>query len=141
MTQVDAFHITLQKTGEWLRDIREALDWDNDHRAYQALRAVLHTLRDRLPVAEAVHLGSQLPMLVRGFYYEGWTPTDKPVKMTHDEFLSAVAEHFRNDTVDPVRVTRAVIEVLTAHTNVGQIGKIAHLMPRDFSDLFQVGAV
>jgi uncharacterized protein (DUF2267 family) len=142
MTQVDAFRTTLQKTGEWLRDIRESLDWDSDQRAYQALRAVLHTLRDRLPVAEAVHLGSQLPMLVRGFYYEGWTPTDKPVKMSHDEFLCAVAEHFRNDTgADPVRITRTVIEVLTARTNVGQIAKVSHLMPRDFSDLFQVGAI
>jgi uncharacterized protein (DUF2267 family) len=140
MNQVDAFHTTLQKTGEWLRDIREALDWDSDQRAYQALRAVLHMLRDRLPVAEAVHLGSQLPMLVRGFYYEGWTPTDKPVKMTHDEFLAGVAAHFRNEIADPVEITRAVIEVMTAHTNVGQVAKIAHLMPRDFCELFPVGA-
>ena len=141
MTQVDAFNITLQKTGEWLRDIREALEWTSDQRAYQALRAVLHTLRDRLPVTEAVHLGSQLPMLVRGFYYEGWTPGDKPVKMSHDEFLAAVASHFRNEKgADPVRVTRAVIEVMIAHTNVNQLGKIAALMPRDFSDLFPVGA-
>ena len=70
MSQVDAFQITLQKTGEWLRDIRQLLEWESDQRAYLALRAVLHTLRDRLPVVEAVHLGSQLPMLVRGFYYE-----------------------------------------------------------------------
>jgi uncharacterized protein (DUF2267 family) len=141
MTQVDAFHTTLQKTAEWLRDIRETLEWDSDQRAYQALRAVLHTLRDRLPVVEAVHLGSQLPMLVRGFYYEGWTPTDKPLKMTHEEFLSAVAAHFRNDAADPVQITRAVVEVMIAHTNPGQMNKIAGLMPRDFCDLFPVGAV
>jgi uncharacterized protein (DUF2267 family) len=142
MNQVDAFHLTVQKTGEWLRDIREAMDWDSDQRAYQALRAVLHMLRDRLPVAEAVHLGSQLPMLVRGFYYEGWTPLDKPVKMTHDEFLAGVASHFRNERgADPVRITRAVLEVLIAHTNVGQLAKIAHLMPRDFSELFPAGVV
>ena len=48
--QVDVFQATLQKTGEWLRDIREVLDWDTDQRAYVALRAVLQTLRDRLPV-------------------------------------------------------------------------------------------
>jgi len=140
MSQVDAFQTTLQKTGEWLRDIRDALNWDSDQRAYQALRAVLHAVRDRLPVAEAVHLGSQLPMLVRGFYYEGWTPNDKPLKLTHDEFLCMVACHFRNEEADPVRITRAVIEVLIAHTNPGQISKIAGLMPRDFADLFPVGA-
>jgi uncharacterized protein (DUF2267 family) len=142
MSQVDAFDTTLQKTGEWLRDIRDALDWDSEQHAYQALRAVLHALRDRLPVAEAVHLGSQLPMLVRGFYYEGWTPNDKPVKLSHDEFLELVAAHFRkNGTADPVRITRVVIEVIITHTNAGQIAKIAGLMPRDFCDLFPIGAV
>jgi uncharacterized protein (DUF2267 family) len=141
MNQVDAFHNTLQKTTEWLRDIGDALDWDSDQRAYQALRAVLHALRDRLPVAEAVHLGSQLPMLVRGFYYEGWTPNDKPLKLSHDEFLQLVAAHFRNETADPVRITRAVIEVMIAHTNTAQIAKIAGLLPRDFCDLFPVGAI
>jgi len=141
MSQVDAFQITLQKTGEWLRDIRAALDWESDQRAYHALRTVLHMLRDRLPVAEAVHLGSQLPMLVRGFYYEGWTPNDKPVKMSHEAFLEGVASHFRHDGADPVRVTRAVIEVLINHTNIGQINKIAGLMPRDFCDLFPVDVI
>jgi uncharacterized protein (DUF2267 family) len=141
MTQVDAFQITLQKTGEWLRDIRDAMEWESDQRAYQALRAVLHTLRDRLPITEAVHLGSQLPMLVRGFYYEGWTPGDKPWKLTHEEFLAGIAAHFHNEAIDPVRVTRTVLEVMMAHTNIGQLAKIAALMPRDFCDLFPVGSV
>jgi len=141
MSQVDAFHTTLQKTGEWLRDICAVLDWDSDQRAYQALRAVLHMLRDRLPVAEAVHLGAQLPMLVRGFYYEGWTPADKPVKMSYEEFLEGVASHFRNDGVDAVRVARAVIEVLITHTNIGQVSKVAGLLPRDFCELFAVDAI
>lgn len=33
MTQVDVFQTTLQKTGEWLRDIRQLLGWDSDQRA------------------------------------------------------------------------------------------------------------
>ena len=46
---------------------------EHPHKAYLALRTVLHALRDRLTLEEAVQLGAQLPMLVRGFYYEGWT--------------------------------------------------------------------
>ena len=59
------------------------LDWENEHKAYLALRTVLHTLRDRLSVEEAVQLGAQLPMLIRGFYYEGWTLKQKPTKERH----------------------------------------------------------
>ena len=70
----DVFDGTLQKTNVWLNDIMNELDWqEHPYKAYLALRTVLHTLRDRLTIEEAVQLGAQLPMLVRGFYYEGWT--------------------------------------------------------------------
>jgi uncharacterized protein (DUF2267 family) len=69
----------MQKTQIWLKDLMSQLDWeDRPHKAYLALRTVLHALRDRLTVEEAVQLGAQLPMLVRGFYYEGWTLKGKP---------------------------------------------------------------
>src|SRR5258706_13987050 len=81
------FDTTIRKTADWLRQIMQALGWENEQRAYLALRAVLHTLRDRLPIAEAAHLGAQLPMLIRGFYYDGWKPASKPLKLHLDEFL------------------------------------------------------
>jgi uncharacterized protein (DUF2267 family) len=137
MTQVDVFNSTLQKTERWLRDIREALGWDSDQRAYMALRAVLHTLRDRLPVIEAVHLGAQLPMLIRGFYYEGWNPLNNPLKLTREEFLFCVATHFRNDPdLDLIPIVRTVFDVILGHTDAGQMIKIAGLLPRDFADLW-----
>jgi uncharacterized protein (DUF2267 family) len=137
MAQVDVFSSTLQKTGEWLRDIREALGWDSDERAYVALRAVLHTLRDRLPVIEAVHVGAQLPMLIRGFYYEGWRPLDKPLKLTRDEFLMCVSTYFRNEPeLNVVPVVRTVFEVLVGRTDAGQMIKIAGVLPKDFADLW-----
>jgi uncharacterized protein (DUF2267 family) len=138
MTTVDVFTTTLQKTHEWLRDIRELLGWESDQRAYLALRAVLHTLRDRLPVMEAVHLGSQLPMLVRGFYYEGWTPLDKPLKFTHDEFLLCVASYFRDAEVSALQVTHAVVETMGGHVDPGELNKLVRVLPRDFADLLHV---
>ena len=61
-------------------------------RGLSGLRAVLHALRDRLPVAEAAHLGAQLPMLVRGFYYDCWKPAGAPVRInTTQEFCDGGA--------------------------------------------------
>jgi len=62
--------------------------------AYAALRATLHALRDRLTVEEAVQFGAQLPMLLRGMYYEGWTPSGKPLQEDREEFLAHIQEHF-----------------------------------------------
>jgi uncharacterized protein (DUF2267 family) len=57
-TAFDVFKPTLQKSAEWLDQISQVFSGDR-HRAYTALRVVLHELRDRLPVAQAVHLGAQ----------------------------------------------------------------------------------
>jgi len=64
--QPEVFGTTLQKTNLLLKQLGDTLHWDDHHKAYHGLRAVLHALRDRLPVPEAAHLGAQLPMLVRG---------------------------------------------------------------------------
>ncbi|WP_159849193.1 DUF2267 domain-containing protein [Nocardia sp. CY41] len=49
------------------------------HSHTRALRAWLHTVRDRIGINEAAHLSAQLPELLRGIFYEGWVPADVPV--------------------------------------------------------------
>src|SRR5205085_622817 len=91
----------------------EVLDPDR-HRAYHALRAVLHCLRDRLTVDEAAQLGDQLPMLVRGIYYEAWHPAGKPEKIrSREEFLAKIHTHFpKARPINPEDAARAVFQVL-----------------------------
>jgi uncharacterized protein (DUF2267 family) len=69
-TCLTLFETTLDVTNAWIDDLLDRLEWDEPYRAYHALRAVLHALRDRLPVEQAAALAAQLPMLARGFYYE-----------------------------------------------------------------------
>jgi len=115
------------------------LGWeDQPQKAYLALRTALHALRDRLTVEEAVHLGAQLPTVIRGFYYEGWTLTHKPVKERHkSEFLDHITAAFRDDTtVDPERVMRAVFRVMACHISKGEIEDIKHLLPKSLQELW-----
>ncbi len=92
-TGLDTFDTTVQESNLWLKDLMERLGTYNRHHAYSTLRAVLHVLRDRIGPDNAAHLGAQLPMLIRGLYYEGWHPSGKPTKERHEgQFLARVHE-------------------------------------------------
>jgi uncharacterized protein (DUF2267 family) len=138
-THVAPFDSTLQTTNIWLNEIQEQLGWGEDHqRAYHALRAVLHALRDRLPVDHAAALAAQLPMLIRGFYYEGWHPHGKPVKERHkDAFLAHIAADFREEPyADPERVAKAVLRVLSKHVSSGEIDRVKGSLPTEIRSLW-----
>ena len=93
-TGLDVFDTTVQESNLWLKDVMERIGTDDRHRAYSTLRAVLHALRDRLGPANASHLGAQLPMLLRGLYYEGWHMTGTPSKERHEiEFLGTLRKN------------------------------------------------
>jgi uncharacterized protein (DUF2267 family) len=138
-TGIEAFDTTLHKTNIWFREIMDEMHWEDRQQAYLALRAVLHTLRDRLSPQEAAHLGAQLPLLVRGIYYEGWTPTGKPTKERHKEqFLGKIADFFvKEPDVDAEGITRAVFQVLTRHVSDGELHDIKHSLPRELLLLWE----
>ena len=136
---LEVFGASLQKTQVWLNDLMSELGWEEKpQKACLALRTALHALRDRLTVEEAVHLGAQLPILIRGVYYEGWKLTGKPVKERHkSEFLDHVAAVFRDDdTVDPEKVMRAVLKVLACHISTGESDNVKHLLPKSLQELW-----
>jgi uncharacterized protein (DUF2267 family) len=138
-TSHDLFDGTLQKTQIWLNDLMAELEWEGKpDKTYFALRTVLHALRDRLTVEEAVQLGAQLPMVVRGFYYEGWTLKGKPHKERHKkDFLDHVKAAFKNDvTVHPESVVRAVFRVLERHTSDGEIEDVKQSLPKAILELW-----
>ena len=141
-TGLKVFDTTLQKTNRWLNELMQLLGWGDRERAYLALRATLHALRDRLTVEEAAQLSAQLPMLVRGFYFEGWDPTGKPKKERHEEeFLTDIALAFPDEeVVDAAQVTRAVFTLLAIHVSEGEIEDVRQLLPSGLRHLWPAHA-
>jgi len=103
---------------------------DRPH-AYNALRAVLHVLRDRLTPEQAVHLGAQLPTLVRGIYYEGWRLAGKPTNERQpDEFAKRVAAQLPPQFPrDALSVTKAVFDLLGKELDPGETMKVTRELP------------
>jgi uncharacterized protein (DUF2267 family) len=138
-TGLDVFDTTLQKTQVWLNDIMTELACEGDRQAaYVALRSVLHALRDHLTIEEATDLGAQLPLLIRGIYYEGWTLSGKPTKeRTKEAFLAHIRHAFTdNETVNVENVARAVFRVLTAHVGAGEMAHVKRLLPAALRSLW-----
>lgn len=99
---LEVFDKTLQTTHIWLDEVMAAIGPDRKV-AWKVLSTVLHKLRDRIPVELAAHLGSQLPLLVRGVYYDQFQPARQPTACrSYDEFCSEVAEWLR-DTRPSIR--------------------------------------
>jgi uncharacterized protein (DUF2267 family) len=136
-TGLDVFDQTVQQTNTWLAEIERDLG-ENRRRAYIALRGTLHALRDELVPDEAVHLAAQLPMLVRGFYYEGWKPSKTPVEERNREaFLARVEEAFaRSGGVNPEQAVRSVFRVLSEQIDQGEIEHIRRLTPKSVRSLW-----
>lgn len=127
---------TVQKTNIWLADVSKQFGIDDAHVSYLVLRAGLHALRDRLDVETTAHLAAQLPMLVRGLFYEGWDPTGKPERMSYEEFLLRIEdEALLKGTTEAEDAARAVCAVLRRHLGEGTMAKVEMLLPKEFAQL------
>jgi uncharacterized protein (DUF2267 family) len=133
---LEAFDRTLQLTHRWLDDLMGELRTDSRPRAWHALSVVLHAIRDRLPIAEAAHLSAQLPMLVRGMFFEGWRP--EPVRQPRRSFERDLEAAFQDWWPDgPERTTEAVLRVLSRHVSAGEIADVMHVLPGDARQIWE----
>ena len=133
-TGLDTFDKTVQESNLWLKDVMERLNTYDRHHAYSTMRAVLHALRDRIGPQNAAHLGAQLPMLLRGLFYEGWDPTGKPTKERHESaFLAHIARELPR-AAGPGEIEQgalAVLDVLSKHIDRGAAVKLAAILRQD----------
>lgn len=127
----------VQQTQEWLKELRDNGDLADEGTAYSVLRAVLHQLRDRLTPEEAVDLAAQLPLVVRGAYFEGWRPARTPEKVrTKKDFLDGVAAKLRPHKIPPEPAVRDVLALLAHHCDPGEIADVIAQLPAELKELW-----
>jgi uncharacterized protein (DUF2267 family) len=134
---MDLFDHVTEKAEIWIRDMMQELGTDDPRQAYHALGACLQALRDRLRVDEAAQLAAQLPLLVRGMFFEGWHPASTPLRIRRpDEMLAAIDEREgAARRVDPQRALSATFQVLRRHVSPGEMESLAHVLPSKFAEI------
>ena len=112
-TNIASLDRAIQNTVLWLNDIQTELKWDSPDNVYSATKAVLQTIRDRLPVEEVVHLTANLPLVMKGMLMDGYDLTEKPAKIwTQDLFFELIQEYynpFKRNAIHPEDAVRAVV--------------------------------
>lgn len=136
-TSVEGIDSTVQQTNEWLKELCDELHMEDRQRAYLILRAFLQVTRDQLRVDEAAQFAAQLPMLLRGVYYEGWVPSQVPERLRDRQaFLDRIRDEavFAAD-MDPARAVAAASKVVLSSMSEGQEEQILRSLPGDIREL------
>jgi len=140
-TNVAQLSHTVQQTQEWLKELASRPPFETEDQAYTYLRAVLHAVRDRLTVDQAAHFSAQLPMLLRGVYWEGWRPALAPNDFrTADEFRSHVRESLGTTLpahpIDLPAGVETVLGFLVEKIDPGELRHVTGQLPEPIRALF-----
>ena len=141
-TGLAVFDTTINETNIWLKALQDEIYCDR-HQAYAAMRAVFHTLRDRLSPGGAMRLAAQLPLLLRGVYVEGWRPDETPTRIhTAVDFIERVASALPPKfDLDPSELTRATLLVMWRQMQGGALEKARDEVPGDIRTLWPAPAL
>ena len=139
-SQLHIANHALQSLHEWLKELRTLTNWDDEQRTYRLLRVTLQALRDWLDVNEASQLGAQLPMLIRGIYYEGWRPAGTPVtERGKQDFIARIEDAFKTDPIDdPDEAVTSVFKLLNRRISKGEIEDVRMRLPSTLRELWPV---
>ena len=137
MTVPPAIADGVQQIQEWLKELRDNAGLSDEAEALSVLRNVLHQLRDRLTPDEAIELGAQLPVIVRGLYYEGWRPSRTPQKVrTKQAFLDEVTTKMLPRRLPPESVVKDVFALVAHHCDPGEVGDVIAQLPSEIKALW-----
>lgn len=136
-TGLDVFDKTLQTTNIWLKEICEEVGPDRQI-AWHVLGSTLRALRDRLQPDLAAHLAAELPLLVRGAYYDRYRPAEQPrLTRSREEFVKSINADLQNiRPVNPDQAAQCVFRVLNHHIPKGQIDKVRAALPENVRELW-----
>ena len=132
------FDVHMQKMYNYIQALMYETKIPSPHKTYSGLRAVLHTFRDCLTVEEAAHLSAQLPMIMRGIFYEGWVPsaTPKKIKDLDDFFYNVSVEASNTLTISEAeQMTYATLFILNQYISEGELDKLKKILPKHLKNI------
>lgn len=127
----------------WVKRVAEMTEWpEREDWAFKALRAVLHAIRDQTTIEEAFHLSAQLPVLLRGYFFEGYNPSAPKKKLNSNQFLTGIQNNLgTSNKLSAEEAFNAVINVLYDHVSFGEMEEVKMTMPKRIVKLWNTDSI
>ena len=138
------FEIYASKGNELVNHLASDLGVPRDQAA-RILRAVLHALRNRITLDENFDLLSQLPMVLKAVYVDGWKPAKTVNQSSHlKDFLEEIryadaqlaAYDFGNDAKAKSMVL-GVFRVLAQFVSAGELNVVVAGLPLEIKNFIK----
>jgi uncharacterized protein (DUF2267 family) len=125
---------------------RELGDENDTSTASRILRSTLIVLRDQSTPEEAMQFISQLPMLIKALYVDGWKLSDKKSKVRHlDDFITEVHKQSQAAGHDDFTsqegcflAIQAVFRVIREYVSAGEIEDLRLTLPVELRPLLDL---
>jgi uncharacterized protein (DUF2267 family) len=136
-TGLEVFDKTLHTTNLWLDEICAEIGPDK-HLAWHVLGAVLRSIRDELLIGQSAHLAAQLPLLVRGAFFDQYRPAAQPVpERSQEDFIARIRQELAGcRPVRPDLAATVVMRTLNRHITEGQVKKARDALPKGIRALW-----
>jgi len=123
---------------EWINELAGRLDWTSKRSALRLMRVTLHHIRDHLSPDELAQLSAQLPVIIRGFFFEGWVPKKAPIKERHaEDFIAFINNQMSNTEEYRGRDDiKCVFDLLNARLSRGEIEDVRASLSEDLRQLW-----
>jgi uncharacterized protein (DUF2267 family) len=125
-------------THEWINELAERLDWSSKRSALRLMRVTLHHLRDHLLVDELAQMSAQLPLLIRGFFFEGWVPKQTPIKeRSVEDFIGFISEQMgETEEYRGHHDIKCVFDLLNNRLSRGEVEDVRATLSATIRDLW-----
>ena len=136
--QIHVFERTTHEAHDWVNDLAGRIGWSGERDVLRLLRAVLCRIRDHLQINEMAQLSAQLPIMLRGMFYEGWQPKNMQLRERKAEDLIAAIEARVGDVLDyrGAEDIVAVFALLNARISRGEIADVRANLPAELKEMW-----
>lgn len=135
-TGVEALDRSLLQTQQWVAAVDARMNARHPRLSMTVLQSTLQALREQLDPAQAARFADQLPLPLKGAFFEGWRPGAMHPAADREAFLARIeATSFRRIGLSLERAVKAALEVIAGQLPAADVAVIVAALPEDLTTL------